>query len=65
MSVIKNNPKFKELETRKIFEYLIERESILIKDAVKPLALKEVKKLLVYIVTSYARSPHDGMDTAH
>jgi len=53
MSIIKNNPEFKGRELQKIFNYLLERETVL-KIENDSIALKEIKKLLVYLVTNFS-----------
>lgn len=55
MSVIKNNPKFKEFNLRKIYEYLIEREEILEMEN-NIVGAHEVKKLLVFMVTNFSQT---------
>lgn len=64
MSVIINKPKFMEFETRKIFDFLIERECILAMDGDRE-GLREVKRLLVFIVTNYARLPPNVCSNNH
>lgn len=53
MSIIKNNPEFKGRDLQKIFNYLLERELVL-KMENDLIALKEIKKLLVYLVTNFS-----------
>ena len=54
MSVIKNNPTFKNMQLQRIYDYLIERELVL-EIELDTIAAKEIKKLLIYLVTNFAR----------
>ncbi len=52
-SVIKGEPRFRSVQLRELYEYLLEREVVL-KEENKEAGLEEVRRMLIYLVTNHS-----------